>query len=231
MDCLSLRQTSVRGPQLSHFEEIIETRAERHEHLRGRNNVTSCRSPPRELDAKLMKKELKEKRHLEFLRRRPVSPERCGSKVTSEKVTNCSSRKKTFSVRENSSSTKSETLHTNIHNTSITNGHSVMRLTPKSNINDEPNTSKWVKKIHHHPSIPALHKIIQQFSHRSFIFSLPSSLQASLWSDQKTLRREERSQALASSTYTATIKESNQHRMKSTDELERSINGTKKINQ
>ncbi|XP_076027331.1 uncharacterized protein traf3ip3 [Genypterus blacodes] len=141
MDALSLS-----GLQLSpvrHFEDIINIRAERHEHMRGRNNVTSCRSPTREMDSKLMKRELKERRHLEFLRRRTVSPERCDMNVKPVKVTNSSSRKNTFAVRQNSSSTKSETLLTNMLHTSVTNGHLGVRFTPKSNMNDEANTNKW----------------------------------------------------------------------------------------
>ncbi|TKS77494.1 TRAF3-interacting JNK-activating modulator [Collichthys lucidus] len=66
---------AVSGLQLSpvkDFDQIVEIRAEKHAHLRGRNNVTSCRSPTREFNTKLMKNELKEKRHQEFLRRRSV---------------------------------------------------------------------------------------------------------------------------------------------------------------
>ncbi|KAE8293365.1 hypothetical protein D5F01_LYC08476 [Larimichthys crocea] len=65
---------AVSGLQLSpvkDFDQIVEIRAEKHAHLRGRNNVTSCRSPTRE-NTKLIKNELKEKRHQEFLRRRSV---------------------------------------------------------------------------------------------------------------------------------------------------------------
>ncbi|KAE8293370.1 putative G-protein coupled receptor 61 Biogenic amine receptor-like G-protein coupled receptor [Larimichthys crocea] len=65
---------AVSGLQLSpvkDFDQIVEIRAEKHAHLRGRNNVTSCRSPTRE-NTKLIKNELKEKRHQEFLRRRSL---------------------------------------------------------------------------------------------------------------------------------------------------------------
>ncbi|KAF3860336.1 hypothetical protein F7725_000591 [Dissostichus mawsoni] len=76
MDALPLR-----GSQLSPekpFDQKVDLRAEKREYLRGRNNVTSCRSPTRELNTRLIKNELKEKRHLEFLRRRSVSPEPSG---------------------------------------------------------------------------------------------------------------------------------------------------------
>lgn len=57
------------------FEQLAELRAQRHERLRGRNNATSCRSPMRDIDTKLIKDELKKKRHWEFLKRRSLSPE------------------------------------------------------------------------------------------------------------------------------------------------------------
>ncbi|CAK6951319.1 TRAF3-interacting JNK-activating modulator [Scomber scombrus] len=135
---------AVSGFQLSPvkgFDQKVEIRAEKHEHLRGRNNVTSCRSPTREFDTKLIKNELKEKRHLEFLRRRSVSPDLCGVKST-----NCSSKRKTpktFAMKKYTSVRKSETLYTNIQNTPTANGHPVMILTPNSSVSDGPSTSKW----------------------------------------------------------------------------------------
>lgn len=125
---------AVRGIQLNlgrDFDQIVEIRAEKHEHLRGRNNVTSCRSPTRELNTKLLKDELKEKRHLEFLRRRSVSPEPA------------SSRTKTFSMKQHGSVRKSETLNTNFQYTPKANGRPVMILTPNSSITDGPSTSTW----------------------------------------------------------------------------------------
>ncbi|XP_020487854.2 TRAF3-interacting JNK-activating modulator [Labrus bergylta] len=118
------------------FDQIVDYRAEKHEHLRGRNNVTSCRSPTRELDTKRIKTELKEKRHLEFLRRRSVSPELSKNHSSKRKVS-----PKTFSMKHPSSISKSETLHTNTQNTS--NGRPLMILTPNSSITDGPSTSKW----------------------------------------------------------------------------------------
>lgn len=61
------------------YDKKLEERAERHNCLRGRNNVTSCRSPTIELDTKWMKYEIQYKRYLEFRRRRSISPEQCGS--------------------------------------------------------------------------------------------------------------------------------------------------------
>lgn len=135
---------AVSGIQLSplkDFDQIVEIRAEKREHLRGRNNVTSCRSPTREFDTKQIKNELKEKRHVEFLRRRSVSPELCDSVNQSSKK---KSSAKTFSVKHHNSSSKSETLHTNVQSTLTANGHSVMILTPNSSKSDAPGTSKWV---------------------------------------------------------------------------------------
>lgn len=75
MDVLAvsgLKLSPVKG-----YEQLAELRAQNHEHLRGRNNVTSCRSPTREIDTKLIKDELKKKRYQEFLKRRSVSLEPC----------------------------------------------------------------------------------------------------------------------------------------------------------
>ena len=80
MDTLAAAQLS----SVKDFDRLVEARAQKHQHLRGRNNVTSCRSPTREFDTKLIKNELKDKRQLEFLRRRSVSPELCGPKSTSD---------------------------------------------------------------------------------------------------------------------------------------------------
>lgn len=100
------------------FDQIVEIRAEKREHLRGRNNVTSCRSPTREFDTKQIKNELKEKRHLEFLRRRSVSPEPCCVKTKS--------LPKTFS-----------TVHHSSSSTLTANGHPAMISPPNS-------SSRWV---------------------------------------------------------------------------------------
>lgn len=68
-----IKATPVRG-----FEQLAELRAQRHEILRWRHNVTSCRSPTREIDTKLIKDEMKKKRHQEFLKRRSMNLEPCG---------------------------------------------------------------------------------------------------------------------------------------------------------
>ncbi|XP_040915810.1 TRAF3-interacting JNK-activating modulator [Toxotes jaculatrix] len=123
---------------LKDFDQIVEVRAEKREHLRGRNNVTSCRSPTREFDTKHIKNELKEKRHLEFLRRRSVSPELCGLKSTRTKPS-----PKTFSLKYHSSSSKLKTLPTNIQTSPTSNGHTKIILTPNRSITDGPVTSTW----------------------------------------------------------------------------------------
>lgn len=186
---------AVSGIQLSPvkpFDQIVEIRAEKREHLRGRNNVTSCRSPTRDFDTRQIKNELKEKRHLEFLRRRSVSPEPCGLNTTNYSYRRKPSPK-TFSVKHHRLISKSETMHTNIQNTPTTNGrHPKVTLMPRGSMADGPSTSNW----------------------------------ASLWSEEVTVIRPEKGHAKKqASTSTPAIKESNQHRMKSADKRENSING------
>ncbi|XP_054652690.1 TRAF3-interacting JNK-activating modulator isoform X2 [Dunckerocampus dactyliophorus] len=57
---------------LKDFDRKLEIRTEKHEQLRRRTNVTSCRSPARDDDTVLLKHRLKEKRQTEFLRRRSL---------------------------------------------------------------------------------------------------------------------------------------------------------------
>ncbi|XP_068588909.1 TRAF3-interacting JNK-activating modulator isoform X2 [Cebidichthys violaceus] len=192
MDALTVK--CIQLSPVKHFEQIVDIRAEKREQLRGRNNVTSCRSPTREFDTRLIKNELKEKRQLEFLRRRSVSPEPCGLNTT-----NYYSRRKpspkTFLMKQYSPISKSETLHTNVQNTPTDNGRHTMKiLTPNSNVTECPSTSNW----------------------------------ASLWTEQVTLMRQEKDHARKqASSSTPAIKESNQHRAKSADKRENSINAQK----
>ncbi|XP_042347404.1 TRAF3-interacting JNK-activating modulator isoform X2 [Plectropomus leopardus] len=141
MDALAVSEIQL--SPVKPFDQIVDIRAQKREHLRGRNNVTSCRSPTRGFDTRLIKNELKEKRQLEFLRRRSVSPEPCGLKTT-----NYSSIRKpsprTFSMKHHSSISKSQTLHTSTYNTPTSNKrHLKMTLTPNSSISDGPSTSNW----------------------------------------------------------------------------------------
>ncbi|XP_061592296.1 TRAF3-interacting JNK-activating modulator isoform X2 [Cololabis saira] len=140
MDALTIG--GVQHFPLRQFDQKVDIRAEKREHLRGRNNVTSCRSPTRDFDTRLVKTELKEKRHLEFLRRRSVSPEPSG-----QKCRNCSSKRKhqplSFSMKHHNFSAKSETLHTNTSSFPSVNSHSAMILTQESRGTDGPSTSKW----------------------------------------------------------------------------------------
>uniref|UniRef100_A0A667WH37 Uncharacterized protein n=1 Tax=Myripristis murdjan TaxID=586833 RepID=A0A667WH37_9TELE len=129
-----------------YFEQLLQQRAEKHEHLRGRNNVTSCRSPTREFDTKLVKNVLQEKRHLEFLRRRSVSPEK--SCVQSVKAGYRPSKKKrsakTRSVKHQGPITEPDTMHTNIHMSPTPTGHPMMIPTPgKSVKSDDQITNTW----------------------------------------------------------------------------------------
>lgn len=144
--CIFMDAVAMSGIQLypvRDFDQIVEIRAEKHEHLRGRNNVTSCRSPTREINTWQIKKELKKKRQLEFLRRRSVSPELCGMKSSAR----TKSSPNTPSIKHHSSSSKSGTFHTNIQSISTANGHRVMILTPNSSMTDGPSTSKLVNII------------------------------------------------------------------------------------
>uniref|UniRef100_A0A8C6PRS1 TRAF3 interacting protein 3 n=1 Tax=Nothobranchius furzeri TaxID=105023 RepID=A0A8C6PRS1_NOTFU len=120
------------------FDQKTDYRAEKREHLRGRNNVTLCRSPTRDDDTRQIKNQLKEKRQQEFLRRRSMSPElKCGK---------CSRQRKpspqTFSFLNHSSRSRSETLHPNTPSSPSANGHRGMILTPESRITEYP--TKWV---------------------------------------------------------------------------------------
>uniref|UniRef100_A0A3Q0RE02 Uncharacterized protein n=1 Tax=Amphilophus citrinellus TaxID=61819 RepID=A0A3Q0RE02_AMPCI len=138
---------AISGLQISpekYFDRILDIRAEKREHLRGRNNVTSCRSPAREINTRQLKNELKEKRHLEFLRRRSVSPEPCER----------SSRRKSpvFSGKYHSSSYSREAVQTNTQNAK---GHPLIALTPNSSTTDDPGSSKWVNDFMDVAGLPA----------------------------------------------------------------------------
>ncbi|CAG6021296.1 unnamed protein product [Menidia menidia] len=124
------------------FDRKVTIRAERHEHLRGRNNVTSCRSPTRDLDTRSIKDELKRKRHQEFLRRRSVSPEPSSSK-RKERLSGRGSSSLTFSIKHPYSSSKSEALHMRTQHSLSVNGRPAMILTRESNTSDYPTTSNW----------------------------------------------------------------------------------------
>ncbi|XP_034551908.1 TRAF3-interacting JNK-activating modulator [Notolabrus celidotus] len=136
MDALAV--SGIELSPMKDFDQIVDYRAEKREHLRGRNNVTSCRSPTRELDTLRIKTELKNKRHLEFLRRRSVSPEPSTNWSSQRKPT-----KKTLSMKHYSQTSKSETLHTNVQNIPTSNGRPLMILTSNSSVTDGPSTSKW----------------------------------------------------------------------------------------
>ncbi|CAL8368322.1 unnamed protein product [Lota lota] len=71
----SLDVSATPTSPIKDFDQKEEKRAEKYQHLRGRNNTTSCRSPTRDVDTKLIKDMLQHKRHLEFQRRRSGSPE------------------------------------------------------------------------------------------------------------------------------------------------------------
>ncbi|XP_033825453.1 TRAF3-interacting JNK-activating modulator [Periophthalmus magnuspinnatus] len=115
------------------FEEKSLIRAEQHELLRGKNNTTSCRSPTREFDTKSIKNGLKEKRQLEFLKRRSLSPEMCGSKST-ERRTQRRSSPRIFKLRRYTS--ESENIEQ-----STANGCAALTL--QRSLSESPTSSKW----------------------------------------------------------------------------------------
>ncbi|MEQ2233990.1 hypothetical protein ILYODFUR_027358 [Ilyodon furcidens] len=140
MDLLDFSR--IRHFQEREFDRKVDYRAEKREYLRGRNNVTSCRSPTRELDTRQIKKQLKEKRQLEFLRRRSVSPEprSSGCIICSTDVDYLS---ELHQHRHYRSRSKSEKLVTKTQRFPSADGHEEMILTPDSRISDYPSTSKW----------------------------------------------------------------------------------------
>ncbi|CAB1353745.1 unnamed protein product [Coregonus sp. 'balchen'] len=58
-----------RRPRMESYDQKLEQRAAKHEFLRDRNNVTTCRSPGHKLEAD-WKSEMQQKRQMEFQRRR-----------------------------------------------------------------------------------------------------------------------------------------------------------------
>lgn len=202
MDVLSIRRVQL--PPVKEFDEKVLIRAEQHEHRRGRNNVTSCRSPTRQFDTRFMKNELKEKRHLEFLRRRSVSPELCGME------------RRNYSPKAFYRSSNKSEISSNFQLTRPANGHPV--TTPSSSRSDVPGTSKWVNNK---SSDFIWFCDSQEISPASSFLSFP---QSSSWSDQVTLMSQEKGQARKQQPSTKqVIKKSNE--AKYTDKSENRING------
>ncbi|KAK2898592.1 hypothetical protein Q8A67_010010 [Cirrhinus molitorella] len=56
----------------ANYEYKVEQRAVKHREISHRNNMTSCRSPTRDLDTRRIKNERHRKRQFEFFKRRPV---------------------------------------------------------------------------------------------------------------------------------------------------------------
>eukprot|EP00066_Takifugu_rubripes_P030995 XP_011620261.1 PREDICTED: TRAF3-interacting JNK-activating modulator [Takifugu rubripes] len=113
MDVLAV--SGIKLSPVKGFEQLAELRAQNHEHLRGRNNVTSCRSPTREINTKLIKDELKKKRHQEFLKRRSVSPEPCrpshSPETSSAKLCSPTGRRHPVMIVQQSSTTDGSNNH------------------------------------------------------------------------------------------------------------------------
>ncbi|KAI1890724.1 hypothetical protein AGOR_G00156580 [Albula goreensis] len=66
------KTTILHRHQAGSYDQKFEQRATKHECLRDRNNVTTCRSPGKQLDLD-WKRELQRKRQQEFLKRRQIS--------------------------------------------------------------------------------------------------------------------------------------------------------------
>lgn len=122
-------------PEVRGFDKTAAVRAEKRELLRRRNNVTLCRSQNRDFEGKLIKSELKEKRQLEYLKRRSVSPELCGFKLTRTKNST-----KTMSVKP-----LSYQMYTNV-TTIPANGHKKVVSAEGSSTADDPSSSARVNK-------------------------------------------------------------------------------------
>lgn len=58
--------------QKCNYDMKLEQRAVKHRNLGNRNNITTCRSPTRDVDTKWIKNELHRKRQDEFSKRRPA---------------------------------------------------------------------------------------------------------------------------------------------------------------
>uniref|UniRef100_A0A096LZ73 TRAF3-interacting JNK-activating modulator-like n=1 Tax=Poecilia formosa TaxID=48698 RepID=A0A096LZ73_POEFO len=123
------------------FDRKVDYRAERREYLRGRNNVTLCRSPTRELDTRQIKTQLKQKRQWEFLNRRSLSPEPQSSKCIICS-TDLYSLSESHLYRLYRSRSKSEKPLTKTQRLSSADGHQEMILTPERG-SDCLSNNKW----------------------------------------------------------------------------------------
>ncbi|CAL8258194.1 unnamed protein product [Gadus morhua 'NCC'] len=127
------------------FDQKEEKRSEKYQHLRGRNNKTSCRSPPRDVDTRLIKDMLQHKRHLEFQRRRAGSPEFCPERTVNPIY--CSTKRnplaKTGHVKHQSAVPMAQMLdkQTQRTATSIEDPTGVL-ISNRLGVND-PNPGKW----------------------------------------------------------------------------------------
>ncbi|KAM4610012.1 uncharacterized protein traf3ip3 [Polymixia lowei] len=142
MDALDV---SLIQPSLAKdFDQIVEQRAEKHEHLRGRNNATSCRSPTREFDTKLIKDILQHKRHLEFQRRRSASPDAHPLKSVKTQYYSTKRKPLTKTTTMKHHGLITEPTRENNQTTLTSNGRPLLMLTPSNSIkSDDPSTSKW----------------------------------------------------------------------------------------
>ncbi|KAJ3585843.1 hypothetical protein NHX12_012251 [Muraenolepis orangiensis] len=135
MDALDIRVTPT--SPIKDFDQIVEKRAEKYQHLRGRNNTTCCRSPTRDLDTKLIKDKLQHKRHLEFQRRRSGSPHWYPEKTLKHQPA------KTGHGKHQSQVPGDETVDEQNQTASTSKGGPTVALLSNSIGRDDPSPSKW----------------------------------------------------------------------------------------
>lgn len=124
------------------YDKKLEERAERHDCLRGRNNVTSCRSPTRERDTKWIKYEIQYKRDLEFQRRRSISPEQCDSKP--KRPRKCQASLNAYRTYFCGQKSRSEIKYANNQVDTTSNGLPLVTSPSKTMTNRNTSSSEWV---------------------------------------------------------------------------------------
>lgn len=143
---MDTRVSGTPTSSIKDFDQIVGKRAEKYQNLRGRNNTTSCRSPVRDLNTKLIKDMLQHKRHLEFQRRRSGSPPLYPDRT--EKSSYCSPKRhqmaKTAHVKHQNQAPMAKTVDEQNESTSTSQGDPTVVLMSKSIESDDSSPSKWV---------------------------------------------------------------------------------------
>ncbi|XP_028307760.1 TRAF3-interacting JNK-activating modulator isoform X2 [Gouania willdenowi] len=160
------------------FDRTLEIRAQKHEHLWARKNVTLCRSPRREFDLKLIQNNLKDKRYVEFQRRRPGSPEWSSLKSTKLHLRRMNSSEAAV-MKNQSLPSKTNTLNTKMQDGSSAPELLETNALPNSREGDTQSPSKsaslWLEektlmrsgKGHGKKPAPAFSELIQESNKQS----------------------------------------------------------------